>query len=168
MNIQAVSSQRTGLSPDFSGKGEEGRVSVPLRSQPGASVTEGVFSPSSQSQNRVARGVESSSDSGVVSRVMSDIDSVGSVPAQVSVYSQPMGRSIMTDVVVHQTDNDDGTRKIGNHWKENAVSASVPASSSPEDGIGVAGLRVGAYEESRLAAREAYMMFQGMKVNQTV
>jgi hypothetical protein len=107
---------------------------------------------------------EISSDSGVMSRVMADIDSVGSTPAMVSVYSQPMGRSIMTDVVVHQTDSDDGTRKVGNHWQESAPSSAT----SPQGGIGASGLRVGAYEESRVAAREAYMMFQGMKVNQTV
>ena len=105
---------------------------------------------------------ETTSDSGVVSRVLAGIDSVGSTPAEVSVYSQPMGRSIVTDVVVHQTDQGDGTKKIGNHWQ------SAPAPSPPvSDGIGNAGLRVGAYEESRNAAREAYMMFQGMKLNQT-
>lgn len=105
---------------------------------------------------------ETTSDSGVVSRVLAGIDAVGSTPAEVSVYSQPMGRSIVTDVVVHQTDQGDGTKKIGNHWQ------SAPAPAPPvSDGIGNAGLRVGAYEESRNAAREAYMMFQGMKLNQT-
>ncbi len=105
---------------------------------------------------------ETTSDSGVVSRVLAGIDAVGSAPAEVSVYSQPMGRSIVTDVVVHQTDQGDGTKKVGNHWQ------STPAPAPPvSDGIGNAGLRVGAYEESRNAAREAYMMFQGMKLNQT-
>ncbi len=107
---------------------------------------------------------ETSSDMGVVSRVLAGIDAVGSTPAEVSVYSQPMGRSIVTDVVVHQTDEGDGTRKIGNHWQGAAIPAPAPPVS---DGIGAAGIRVGAYEESRNAAREAYMMFQGMKVNQT-
>ena len=107
---------------------------------------------------------ETTSDSGVVSRVLAGIDAVGSAPAEVSVYSQPMGRSIVTDVVVHETDQGDGTKKIGNHWQ----SAQAPAPAPPVDsGIGSAGLRVGAYEESRNAAREAYMMFQGMKLNQT-
>lgn len=104
------------------------------------------------------------SDIGVVSRVLAGIDSVGSVPAKVSVYSQPMGRSIVTDVVVHETDQDDGTRKVGNHFQGTPLPASEAA---VPDGIGASGVRVGAYEESRMAAREAYMMFQGMNLNQT-
>lgn len=74
----------------------------------------------------------------------------------------------MTDVVVHQTDNNDGTRKVGNHWQEGAVSGAASSAPLPANGLGTSGLRVGAYEESRVAAREAFMMFQGMKVNQTV
>ena len=118
-------------------------------------------SPLPQGTRSPHLNTETTSDLGVVSRVLAGIDAVGSTPAEVSVYSQPMGRSIVTDVVVHQTDQGDGTKKIGNHWQ------SAPAPSPPvSDGIGNAGLRVGAYEESRNAAREAYMMFQGMKLNQ--
>ncbi len=112
-----------------------------------------------------ARPQDNFSDTGVVSRVLAGIDTVGSLPAVVSVYSQPMGRSIVTDVVVHQTDLNDGSKKVDNHWQ----GATLPPPETPvQDGISVSGLRVGAYEESRMAAREAYMMFQGMKVNQTV
>jgi hypothetical protein len=76
-----------------------------------------------------------------------------------------MGRSIVTDVVVHQTDQNDGSKNVANHWQ----GTTLPLPETPvQDGISVSGLRVGAYEESRMAAREAYMMFQGMKVNQTV
>lgn len=128
----------------------------------GEGSTESMTSSSASGQGGKTR--EISSDSGVMSRVMADIDAVGSTPAMVSVYSQPMGRSIMTDVVVHQTNSEDGTRKIGNHWQESAPSSAT----FHQEGIGASGLRVGAYEESRVAAREAYMMFQGMKVNQTV
>ena len=111
------------------------------------------------------RPQENFSDTGVVSRVLAGIDTVGSLPAVVSVYSQPMGRSIVTDVVVHQTDQNDGSKNVANHWQ----GATLPLPETPvQDGISVSGLRVGAYEESRMAAREAYMMFQGMKVNQTV
>lgn len=110
------------------------------------------------------RSADNFSDMGVVSRVLAGIDSVGSVPAKVSVYSQPMGRSIVTDVVVHETDQNDGTRKVGNHFQGAPLPPSEP---EVPDGIGASGVRVGAYEESRMAAREAYMMFQGMKLNQT-
>ncbi|MGC8529319.1 MAG: hypothetical protein ACP5OP_03875 [Leptospirillia bacterium] len=135
-------------------------LAPPKPSRSPASVLSGVSSQS-EGPHTPYLTTETTSDSGVVSRVLAGIDAVGSTPAEVSVYSQPMGHSIVTDVVVHQIDQGDGTRKIGNHWQ------SVPAPSPPvSDGIGNAGLRVGAYEESRNAAREAYMMFQGMKLNQ--
>ncbi len=134
------------------------------------SLSEGRVAPVSHSQKNSSFHAlppvseMTSSDEGVVSRVMAGIDTVGSVPAEVSVYSQPVGHSIVTDVVIHQTDRNDGMKKIGNHWEE----TSLPTPSLPvSDGIGAAGIRVGAYEESRTAAREAYMMFQGMKLNQT-
>ena len=136
------------------------------RSRPQLSVMSGISGlPPQSGEGRVPRlTTETTSDSGVVSRVLAGIDAVGSAPAEVSVYSQPMGRSIVTDVVVHETDQGDGTKKVGNHWQ----SAQLPAPAPPvASGIGSAGLRVGAYEESRNAAREAYMMFQGMKLNQT-
>ena len=165
-----VASLRPAVSGD-SGTSTGSLLQVPLlaeekRSRPHLSVLSGLSGilPPSGEVRSPHLTTETTSDSGVVSRVLAGIDAVGSAPAEVSVYSQPMGRSIVTDVVVHETDQGDGTKKIGNHWQ----SAQVPASAPPvADGIGSAGLRVGAYEESRNAAREAYMMFQGMKLNQT-
>ncbi len=147
---------------EVQGVGERGRGVVRLSDPSGAaSPTLPVASPA---RTVSVRSPDSFSDMGVVSRVLAGIDSVGSVPAKVSVYSQPMGRSIVTDIVVHETDQNDGTRKVGNHFQ----GAPLPPSETPlPDGIGASGVRVGAYEESRMAAREAYMMFQGMKLNQT-
>ena len=144
-------------------EGISGSVSPLLLDASVAPFPPQVVSPGSRPSS--FRSPENLSDAGVVSRVLAGIDSVGSLPAEVSVYSQPVGRSIVTDVVVHQTDQNDGTKKVGNHWQGSALPATEPP---VQDGISVSGLRVGAYEESRMAAREAYMMFQGMKVNQTV
>ena len=165
-----VASLRPSVS-GVSGTSTGSLLQVPLlaedkRSRPQISLLSGLSGAQPQMEGgRSPRlNAETTSDSGVVSRVLAGIDAVGSAPAEVSVYSQPMGRSIVTDVVVHETDQGDGTKKIGNHWQ----SAQAPAPAPPVDnGIGSAGLRVGAYEESRNAAREAYMMFQGMKLNQT-
>ena len=155
MNVQTVSSQ--GMN-----RASAEREKIPLGEDRVTPLSPPTENPSSHPTSR--SGEVTSSDAGVVSRVLAGIDTVGTVPAEVSVYSQPVGHSIVTDVVVHQTDQGDGIKKIGNHWEGTPVPT---PSTSISAGIGTAGIRVGAYEESRMAAREAYMMFQGMKLNQT-
>lgn len=173
MGVHGIGSRMTVLPPvayggasppavDGKAVGRDGAMAFAVR--PASSVRMHPVTSSGPSSSSSGESPEFVSESGMAERVLAGIDSVGSVPAQVSVYSQPMGGSIMTDVVVHQTSSDDGTRKIGNHWSGGTIPVS---SASRPEGIGPSGMRVGAYEDSRAAAREAAMMFQGMKVNQT-
>ncbi|MHB8423133.1 MAG: hypothetical protein ACYC9S_08490 [Leptospirales bacterium] len=92
-------------------------------------------------------------------RVLASLERVGNEPGVVTVYSVPVGHSVMTDVSVQLTDGTDGTKEVHNHY---GIQTSIPSGS----GNGVAML--GSYEESAKVADIAALYFQGMKINRRV
>lgn len=92
-------------------------------------------------------------------RVLAALGRVGNEPGVVTVYSIPVGQSVMTDVSVQLTDGDDGTKEVRNHY-------GTQTSVSSGSGEGVAML--GSYEESARDANIAALYFQGMKINRHV
>ncbi len=111
----------------------------------------------SGSSARLSRMV-SDSDVGVSDRVMAAIDEAGNAPAEVSVTTAPMDHGVMTDVSIHETDQDDGTRSV--HHRSSV--SMIPKS----DGAGIGPL--GRYEESASSAAEVGLLYQGLKINQRV
>ncbi len=96
-------------------------------------------------------------------RVLASLARVGNEPGVVTVYSAPVGRTVMTDISVRLTDEGDGTRVVRNHYGTQTV---LSPTSSDSSGDGVAML--GSYEESARVADDADLYFQGMKINRHV
>ncbi len=92
-------------------------------------------------------------------RVLASLGRVGNEPGVVTVYSAPVGRTMMTDVSVRLTDGEDGTREVHNHYGTQTI---LPSSS--DEGVAM----LGSYEESARVADDANLYFQGMKINRRV
>jgi hypothetical protein len=97
----------------------------------------------------------------VSDRIIASLDRVGNQPGTVTVYTAPMGDSVMTDVRVRLTDSRDGTRIVRNHYGTQEI---VPPRSGGGEGIST----LATYEDSARAARTADLYFQGLKINRHV
>lgn len=97
----------------------------------------------------------------VSDRIIASLDRVGNQPGTVTVYTAPVGDSVMTDVRVRLTDSRDGTRIVRNHYGTQEI---VPPKSDGGEGIST----LATYEDSARAARTADLYFQGMKINRHV
>lgn len=108
---------------------------------------------------RIPSQVLTESPADMSERVLASLSRIGNEPGVVTVYTEPMGGAVLTDVSVKLTDGGDGTRTIHNHY-------GAPLTIPPPSSEGVASL--GSYEDSARVANDADLYFQGLKINRRI
>lgn len=131
-------------------------IRVPAASMDGSAGIRSMSRSDDSASHQVVESPVAVSD-----RIIASLDRVGDQPGTVTVYTSPVGNSVMTDVRVKLTDSRDGTRIVRNHYGTQEI-----APPRTDGGGGVSTLAT--YENSERAARTADLYFQGMKINRHV